>query len=133
MLPALQLTLPEITDVNMPAEGVFHNLVIVSMKKEYPGHTRKVMNALWGLGLMMLAKTIVIVDHYVDVQDLSEVAWRVSSNIDPSNDIVFVDGPVDALDHASKTPKLGSKMGIDATAKNSLDGRTREWPPDVVM
>lgn len=133
MLPALQLTLPEITDVNMPAEGVFHNLVIVSMKKEYPGHTRKVMNALWGLGLMMLAKTIVIVDDYVDVQDLSEVAWRVTSNIDPSNDIVFVDGPVDDLDHASKTPKLGSKMGIDATAKNSLDGRTREWPPDVVM
>ena len=91
------------------------------------------MNALWGLGLMMLAKTIVIVDHYVDVQDLSEVAWRVTSNIDPINDIVFVDGPVDDLDHASKTPKLGSKMGIDATAKNSLDGRNREWPPDVVM
>jgi 4-hydroxy-3-polyprenylbenzoate decarboxylase len=133
MLPALQLTLPEIIDINMPAEGVFHNLVIVSMKKDYPGHTRKVMNALWGLGLLMLSKTIIIVDDFVDVQNLSEVAWRVSSNIDPKNDIVFAEGPVDDLDHSSQQAKYGSKMGIDATEKTEMDGRTREWPPDVIM
>ena len=133
MLPALQLTLPEVVDINMPAEGVFHNLVIVSMKKEYPGHTRKVMNAIWGLGLMMLAKGIVIVDDTVNVHDLSEVAWRVTSNINPDKDIVITEGPVDDLDHASPTPKYGSKIGIDATKKTALDGRERIWPPDVVM
>lgn len=133
MLPALQLTLPEVVDINMPSEGVFHNLVIVSMKKEYPGHTRKVMNALWGLGLMMLAKTIVVLDHTVNIQDLSEVAWRVASNIDPKNDVVFVEGPVDDLDHSSSSPRFGSKMGIDATTKTVEDGRLREWPPDVIM
>ena len=133
MLPALQMALPEVTDINMPAEGAFHNLVIVSVKKEYPGHTRKVMNALWGLGLMMLAKTIIVVDHYVNVQNLSEVAWRVASNIDPENDVMFIEGPVDDLDHSSAQPKFGSKMGIDATAKTKLDGRNRDWPPDVVM
>ena len=133
MLPALQLTLPEVTDINMPAEGIFHNLVIVSIKKEYPGHARKVMYGLWGLGLLMLAKTIVIVDHYVDVQDLSQVTWRVAANIDPANDTLFVDGPVDDLDHSAASPRYGSKMGIDATAKGPMDGRTREWPPDIVM
>ena len=133
MLPALRLTLPEVVDINMPAEGIFHNLLLVSIKKEYPGHARKVMYALWGTGLLMLAKTIIVVDHYVDVQDLSEVAWRVAANIDPASDVVFVDGPVDDLDHASPTPKYGSKLGIDATAKGSADGRTREWPPDIVM
>jgi 4-hydroxy-3-polyprenylbenzoate decarboxylase len=133
MLPALQLTLPEVVDINMPAEGVFHNLIIVAMKKEYPGHTRKVMNAIWGLGLLMLVKTIIIVDESVDVHDLSEVAWRAASNIDPINDVVFSEGPVDDLDHSSSRPKFGSKMGIDATNKSEIDGRTREWPPDVVM
>ena len=133
MLPALQAALPEVNDINMPAEGIFHNLVIVSIKKEYPGHARKVMNALWGLGLMMLTKVIVVVDHYVDVQDLSEVAWRVTANLDPGSDIVFSEGPLDDLEHASATPRYGTKMGIDATAKGRLDGRTREWPPDIVM
>ncbi len=133
MLPALQLTLPEVVDVNMPAEGIFHNLLLVSIKKEYPGHARKVMYALWGLGLLMLAKAIVVVDHDVDVQDLSEVAWRVTANIDPARDIVFVEGPVDDLDHASATPRFGSKLGIDATAKGPMEGRAREWPPDIVM
>ena len=133
LLPALQLTLPEVVDINMPAEGIFHNLVLVSIRKEYPGHARKVMYALWGIGLMMLAKTIVVVDQNVDVQDISEVAWRVTANIDPSHDIVFVDGPVDDLDHSAASPKYGSKMGIDATAKGAADGRTREWPPDIIM
>ena len=133
MLPALQLTLPEVVDINTPAEGVFYNLVIVSVKKEYPGHARKVMHALWGLGLLMLSKTIIVVDHDVDVQNLSEVAWRVANNIDPARDVVFADGPIDDLDHAAPVPRYGSKMGIDATAKGPMDGRTREWPADIVM
>lgn len=133
MLPALQMTLPEVVDMNMPAEGIFQNLVIVSMKKEYPGHAQKVMHALWGLGLMMLVKTIIVVDHFVDVQNLSEVAWRVTANLDPSRDVIFTEGPADDLDHASFKPKFSSKMGIDATAKGPMDGRTREWPPDIEM
>jgi 4-hydroxy-3-polyprenylbenzoate decarboxylase len=133
MLPALQLTLPEVVDVNMPAEGIFHNLLLVSIKKEYPGHARKVMYALWGIGLLMLAKAIVVVDHDVDVHNLSEVAWRVTANIDPRQDILLVDGPVDDLDHASPTARYGSKVGIDATAKGPMDGRVREWPEDIAM
>ena len=134
MLPILQMALPEVADINMPAEGIFHNLVIVSIRKEYPGHARKVMHALWGIGLMMLAKTIVVVDHYVDVQNLSEVGWRVTNNINPATDVIFADGPIDDLDHATPTPRFGSKMGIDATAKSVGEGgRTREWPPDIVM
>ena len=133
MLPVMQMALPEIVDVNMPAEGIFHNLVIVSIRKEYPGHARKVMHALWGLGLMMLVKTIVVVDHFVDVQDLSEVVWRVTNNIDPGTDMVLADGPLDDLDHATPTPKFGSKVGVDATAKFPGEGRSRDWPPDIEM
>ena len=134
MLPALQMALPEVADMNMPAEGIFHNLIIVSIRKEYPGHARKVMHALWGLGLMTLVKTIVVVDHYVDVQNMSEVAWRVSCNINPSADVVFAEGPLDDLDHATPTPKFGGKMGIDATAKQpGENGRTQEWPSDIIM
>lgn len=133
MLPALQMTLPEVVDINMPAEGIFHNLVIVSIKKEYAGQASKVMHALWGIGLMMLAKTIVVVDHYVDVQNTSEVAWRVATNLDPGRDIIFTEGPLDDLEHASAMPRYGSKMGIDATAKGPMDGFKREWPPDIEM
>jgi 4-hydroxy-3-polyprenylbenzoate decarboxylase len=132
-MPIIRMVLPEIVDINMPAEGVFHNLVIVSIKKEYPGQAQKVMYALWGLGLMMLAKAIIVVDDFVNVQDVSEVAWRVTNNLDATQDIVIASGPVDDLDHASPTPRLGSKVGIDATAKGTLDGRTREWPPDIAM
>lgn len=132
-LPIIQMILPEVVDINMPAEGIFHNLVIVSVKKEYPGHARKVMYALWGMGLMMLAKAIVVVDHSVNVHDLSEVAWRVTNNIDARRDFVVVDGPLDDLDHAAPLPKYGSKVGIDATTKGPLEGHTRPWPPDIVM
>ena len=132
-MPVIRMMLPEVVDINMPAEGVFHNLVIVSIKKEYPGQARKVMYGLWGMGLMSLAKTIIAVDHFVNVQDLSEVTWRVTNNIDPAQDILFATGPLDDLDHSSPTPKFGSKMGIDATAKGPMDGRQREWPADVVM
>ena len=133
MLPILQMALPEIVDMNMPAEGAFHNLLIVSMRKESPGHAQKVMHALWGMGLLMLTKTIIVVDHDVNVQDPSEVAWRVTNNINPATDITFAEGPIDDLDHATPIPKFGSKMGIDATAKGITDGRSREWPPDIVM
>ena len=132
-LPIMQTVLPEIVDINMPAEGVFHNLVLVSIKKEFPGHAQKVMYGLWGLGLMSLAKAIIVVDHYVDVHNLSEVTWRVTNNIDAARDIITVQGPVDDLDHASPTPKFGSKVGIDATAKGPGEGNPREWPPDIVM
>jgi len=132
-LPVIQVILPEVVDINMPAEGVFHNLVIVSVKKEYPGHARKVISGLWGLGLMSLTKTIVAVDHFVDVQNLSEVAWRVAANINPATDVFFTTGPLDDLDHATPTPKFGSKMGIDATEKSILEGRAREWPPEIAM
>ena len=132
-LPLLRLILPELVDMNMPAEGAFHNLVIVSIKKEYPGQARKVMHGLWGLGLMSLVKAIIVVDHFVNVQDLSEVAWRVANNIDPAQDLVMTSGPVDDLDHASPTPNFGSKVGIDATQKGPAEGRKRDWPPDIVM
>jgi 4-hydroxy-3-polyprenylbenzoate decarboxylase len=132
-LPTIRMVLPEVVDINMPAEGVFHNLVIVSIKKEYPGQARKVMYGLWGMGLMSLAKAIIVVDHFVDVQNPSEVAWRVANNIDAANDLVFADGPVDDLDHASRTPRFGSKVGIDATRKGPEEGRQREWPPDIAM
>jgi 4-hydroxy-3-polyprenylbenzoate decarboxylase len=117
----------------MPAEGVFHNLVIVSIKKEFPGQAHKVMHGLWGLGLMSLAKTIVVVDDFVDVHNPSEVVWRVANNIDPAQDLVIAKGPIDDLDHASPTPRFGSKVGIDATRKGPLEGRQRQWPPDIVM
>jgi 4-hydroxy-3-polyprenylbenzoate decarboxylase len=132
-LPLMRLTLPEIVDVNMPPEGVFHNCVIVSIKKRYPGHARKVMCALWGLGLMMLAKLIIVVDEDVNVQDVSEVMWRVFNNIDAGRDVMIVEGPLDALDHASPLPHFGSKMGIDATRKGPAEGYQRQWPGDIVM
>ena len=132
-MPMIRLMLPEVVDINMPAEGVFHNLVLVSIKKEYPGHARKVMYGLWGLGLMSLAKTIVVVDHFVDVQNPSEVAWRVANNINPDRDLVVVSGPLDDLDIATPTPKFGGKLGIDATQKGPLEGYPGQWPPDVEM
>ena len=132
-LPIIKLMLPEVVDMNMPAEGVFHNLVIVSIKKRYPGQARKVMYALWGLGLMMLAKNIVIVSEHVDVQNLSEVAWRATGNIDPRRDVVIVDGPMDDLDHAAARHRFGGTMGIDATEKTADDGIVQAWPDEIVM
>ncbi len=131
-LPLLRLVLPEIVDINMPAAGVFHNLVIVSIRKRFPGQVRRVLYGLWGLGLMMLAKMIVVVDEGVNVHDLAEVAWRVGNNVDPSRDVVIVQGPLDDLDHASLRPGFGGKMGIDATAKDARDGFERPWPQEVI-
>jgi 4-hydroxy-3-polyprenylbenzoate decarboxylase len=117
----------------MPAEGVFHNLIIVSIKKRYPGHPFKICYGLWGLGLMMLTKAIVVVDHDVNVHDLSDVAWRVLGNVDWRRDTVIVDGPVDQLDHAAVRESYGGKIGIDATAKGPNDNHVRGWPEELSM
>ncbi len=133
-LPLLQALVPEIVDMNLPVEGGFHNLALVSIAKSYPGHAKKVMNALWGLGhMMMLTRIIVVVDADVDVQDVRQTAWFVLNNIDPQRDVVMMPGPVDDLDHGSGMPALGMKMGIDATRKDASEGYTRTWPPDMVM
>lgn len=133
-LPLLQMVVPEIVDMNLPVEGGFHNLAIVSIKKSYPGQAKKVMNALWGLGhMMMLTRALVIVDADVDVQDVRSVAWFVLNNLDAQHDVVMMPGPVDDLDHGSYTPAVGMKLGIDATRKNASEGYAREWPPDMVM
>jgi 4-hydroxy-3-polyprenylbenzoate decarboxylase len=133
-LPIIRMMLPEIVDMNMPAEGVFHNLVIVSVRKRYPGQARKVMYGLWGLGLLMLAKNVVVVDEWVNVHDLSEVAWRVTNNIDPARDLVLVEGPADDLDHAALRHRYGGKLGIDATEKRApLDRVEQAWPDEIRM
>jgi 4-hydroxy-3-polyprenylbenzoate decarboxylase len=132
-LPLMRLQLPEIRDISMPAEGIFHNLILVSIRKSYPLHARKVMHAIWGLGQAMFSKCIVVVDEDVDVQNVSEVAWKALNNIDPERDIQFVLGPVDSLDHSSRLPNYGSKMGIDATRKWKEEGFTRPWPDVIRM
>jgi 4-hydroxy-3-polyprenylbenzoate decarboxylase len=132
-LQLVKVILPEVVDMNMPIEGGFHNVVIVSIKKRYPGQAKKVMSAIWGMMLMMLSKFIIVVDEDVDVQNLHEVLFRVGNNVDPKRDTLLVDGPVDALDHSSPFEKFGWKMGFDATAKMPEEGHPRPWPPDIVM
>jgi 4-hydroxy-3-polyprenylbenzoate decarboxylase len=132
-LPLLRLTLPEVVDLHMPAEGIFHNLVFVSIDKQYPGQAYKVMNGLWGQGLMALAKVIVVVDQDVNVRDPREAWWVALNHIDPERDVRFSMGPIDVLDHSSRGFTYGSKMGIDATRKWKEEGFTREWPDKIVM
>ncbi len=132
-LPLMRKQMPEVVDMHMPAEGIFHNLMIVAIRKSYPGHARKVMNAIWGLPGAMFTKCIVVVDHDVDVHNLREVAWKALNHIDPERDIQFTLGPVDQLEHASRLPNFGSKMGIDATHKWSTEGFARPWPDEIVM
>jgi 4-hydroxy-3-polyprenylbenzoate decarboxylase len=132
-LPLIRMQLPEIVDMNLPIEGVFHNLAVVSIRKRFAGHARKVMHALWGLGQMMFTKIIIVVDEDVDVQNMHDVLWRLGNNIDPERDVTFVEGPVDVLNHASGVANYGSKMGIDATKKLPEEGMTREWPEQIEM
>ena len=132
-LPLMRLQLPEVRDICMPAEGIFHNLILVAIRKSYPGHARKVMSAIWGLGQAMFSKCIVVVDEDVDVQNVREVAWKALNNIDPERDIQFTLGPVDSLDYASRLPNFGSKMGVDATRKWPGEGFTRPWPGVIEM
>jgi 4-hydroxy-3-polyprenylbenzoate decarboxylase len=132
-LPAMKMTIPEIVDINLPVEGVFHNLMLVSIRKSYPGQARKVMNAIWSLGQAMFTKCIIVVDEDCDVQDIGEVTLRVTNNIDPERDIQFTLGPIDSLDHSSRLPNYGSKMGIDATRKWKAEGFERPWPAMIEM
>jgi 4-hydroxy-3-polyprenylbenzoate decarboxylase len=132
-LPLIRFFLSEVVDICMPAEGVFHNLVLVSIRKRFPGHPRKVINGLWGLGLLMLAKAVVVFDEDVDVQNPGEAYWQMLGNVDWARDVVIQEGPTDALDHASYRFAYGGKIGIDATAKGPADGYPRAWPEPVAM
>jgi 4-hydroxy-3-polyprenylbenzoate decarboxylase len=131
-LPAVKMTVPEIVDYDLPVAGAFHNLCIVSIKKAFPGHAKKVMHAIWGLGMLSLTKGIVVVDEHVDVHDYAQVMFYVGANVDPKRDVVIAEGPLDHLDHAPTLQFVGGKIGIDATAKGPLEG-TREWPPEIEM
>lgn len=132
-LPLLRLEFPEIVDMNLPMEGVFHNAALISIKKSYPGHARKIIHGLWGKGQMMFSKLLIIVDDDVDVQNLSYTAWRVLNNVDWRRDVVIAEGPLDDLDHAANFPRYGSKMGIDATRKSREEGMMRDWPDEISM
>ena len=132
-LPFIKMQLPEIIDINLPLEGVFHNCALISIEKAYPMHARKVMNAIWGLGQMMFTKFIFVFDKDVDVQNPSEAAWKSFNNVDPARDLLIVEGPLDVLDHSSNRPVYGAKMGIDATKKWPEEGYQREWPEEIKM
>jgi 4-hydroxy-3-polyprenylbenzoate decarboxylase len=132
-LPLLKQLCPEIVDMAMPFEGVFHNCVIISIQKRFPGQARKVMNFIWGMGQMMYTKCIIVVDEEVNPHNSSETAWRSFNNIDGKRDIVFSDGPLDALDHSSSIPHWGTRIGIDATRKGPGEGHTRSWPSPLKM
>ncbi len=132
-LPVVRLVLPEIVDMNLPVEGLFINVAVVSIRKRYPGHARKVMHALWGLGQMMFTRYVVVVDEGVDVHDLSEVLYRVGLQADPGHDLEIVEGPVDQLSISNPVPNFGSKIGIDATRKGPSDAFPRPWPEEIRM
>lgn len=132
-LPVIRRLMPEVVDIHMPFAGVFHNLLLVSIRKSYPGHARKVMHGLWGLGQMATTKVMVVVDEDVNIRDMEEVAWKALNHIDPQRDMEFVMGPVDTLDHASRLPNFGSKVGIDATRKWPEEGFARPWPDEIRM
>jgi 4-hydroxy-3-polyprenylbenzoate decarboxylase len=132
-LPLLQLQLPEVVDYHLPAAGVFHNCALISIKKAFPGHAQKVMHAVWGMGQMMYTKFVIVVDEDVNLRDYEEVVWKAMNHTDPGRDATIVKGPIEVLDHASPLPRLGTKMGIDATRKWPSEGFTREWPAEVAM
>jgi len=132
-LPLLKALIPELIDMSFPPEGVFHNLVIVSIRKQYPWQARKVMHTLWGFGQLIFSKIIVVVDENVDVHNLSDVLWTVGNNIDPKWDLVISEGPVDMLDHSARRKHLGTKVGIDATVKLPEEGFHGKWPAEIVM
>ena len=131
-LPAIRATVPEIVDYDLPVAGAFHNCVIVAIRKAYPGHARKVMHAIWGLGMLSLTKAIVVVDAHVDPHDYSQIVFYLGANVDPARDLVLTDGPADHLDHATTHQFVSGKLGIDATAKGPGEG-AREWPAEIAM
>ena len=131
-LPAIRATVPEIVDYDLPVAGAFHNCAIVSIRKSYPAQARKVMHAIWGLGLLSLTKMVIVVDAHVDPHDYAKVAFYVGANVDPARDLVLSEGPADHLDHATSRQFVGGKLGIDATAKSPAEG-ARPWPPEIEM
>jgi len=131
-LPAVKLTVPEIVDYDLPVAGAFHGCVIVSIRKAFPGHAKKVMHAIWGLGMLSLSKSVVVVDEWVDVHDYNEVFFRVCANVDPKRDVILTEGPLDQLDHAPLLEAYGGKLGLDATHKGPAEG-ARDWPPEIEM
>ena len=131
-LPAVRMSVPEIVDYDLPVAGAFHNCVIVSVRKAFPGHAHKVMHAIWGLGMLSLSKSVVVVDEWVDVHDYEDVFFRVCANVDPKRDVVIAEGPLDHLDHAPTLQFFGGKLGIDATHKGPAEG-AREWPEEIEM
>src|SRR6478736_6354031 len=132
-LPAIRMTVPEIVDYDLPFQGAFHNLAIVSIRKAFPGHARKVMHAIWGTGLLSLTKGVVVVDDWVDVHDYGQVMWQAGANVDPARDVVLADGPLDHLDHAPTRQFIGGEIGIDATATWESEGYDRGWPSVIEM
>jgi 4-hydroxy-3-polyprenylbenzoate decarboxylase len=132
-LSLLKMQFPEIRDINLPMEGVFHNAAIISIKKQYPGQGKKIIHGLWGMGQMSFSKLIIVVDEDVNVQDLSTTAWKVLNNVDWRRDVIISEGPVDELDHASSFPRFGGKMGIDATRKMREEGMMRDWPEEITQ
>ncbi len=132
-LPLLRMLFPEVVDMNLPVEGAFHNLVLVSMKKQYPHHATRLAHGLWGSGQMSFSKVICVLDADVDVQDVGQVAWRLLANLDPKRDLSFVDGPIDQLDHGASQALWGGKVCIDGTRKWREEGYTRDWPETCRM
>ena len=126
------MTVPEIVDYDLPIAGAFHNCVIVSIRKAFPGHAQKVMHAIWGLGMLSLSKSVVVVDADVNVHDYEEVFFRVCANVDPKRDVLITEGPLDHLDHSPTLQFYGGKLGIDATAKGPAEG-ARPWPEEIAM
>jgi 4-hydroxy-3-polyprenylbenzoate decarboxylase len=132
-LPVFQMNFPEIVDMALPAEGVFHNLVFVSIRKQYAWQAYKVMHGLWGMGQMMFSKYIVVVDEDCDVHNTSEVLFRLCANTDPARDTMLVKNPCDALDHAQSVATIGGHLGFDATRKLAGEGHHRPWPELVSL
>jgi 4-hydroxy-3-polyprenylbenzoate decarboxylase len=131
-LPAIRMTVPEIVDYDLPVAGAFHNCVIVSIRKAFPGHAQKVMHAIWGLGMLSLSKSVVVVDDFIDVHDYEQVFFQACANVDPGRDVLLSEGPLDQLDHAAQRENYGGKLGIDATHKWTSEG-AREWPERIEM
>jgi 4-hydroxy-3-polyprenylbenzoate decarboxylase len=132
-LPLLQMVAPDILDMDMPVEGVFHNNVIVKIRKRYPGHGKKVIHTIWGTGMLMLSKFVIVCDEDVNIHDYSEVTWKVMNHVDPQRDVIITDGPLDILDHSCPRIGHGGKMGIDATRKGPGEGFSRQWPDEITM
>ncbi len=132
-LPFIRMQFPEVVDMNLPLEGVFHNCALISIKKSFPMHAHKIINAIWGLGQMMFTKFIFVYDEDVDVQNTSVAAWKAFNNVDPARDIIISQGPLDVLDHSAPRPIYGAKMGVDATKKWREEGYQREWPDEIHM